>query len=250
MATQQPRKTPVVVQQKKKTSPWIWILGGCLLFIVVAVVGVVVFLYFGAKKMASAVEENVKNPTLRAKTAKKMLGAARLPDGYYPISGTFDIPFLSHVELSDRAPDKNGAVVGFDKRGFIYTDTFDTESSRKLESFFSGADNAPEMIEDVGVSYRARETLRKGTLTVGNETIRYRTSRGRVGKGQSEVEGLLTTMWIDCPGQKRERYAVWFGPDATPSSSSTSGEAALAGTVGDEAALRQFMSQFDFCRKR
>ena len=43
-------------------------------------------------------------------------------------------------------------------------------------------------------------------------------------------------MLIDCPGGRKERTAVWFGPEGSE--------------VADENAIRTFMSHFALCRAR
>lgn len=220
--------------QKPKRSPWFWILTGCGVFIVVISVGIALLWHFGTRRLATALEENARNPALRAENAKQMLGASRLPDGYYPISGTFKIPFVTHVRLFDRAPDDKGFVTDFTNRGFIFTESFYSQSSSKdREAFFTGAPAAAETFDNIGIKLRARENLKTASMDIGNQRIRYRIVQGRVEVGASEAEGPMVLMWIDCPGQKRERWAVWFQPD-----------------VPDEAAIRPFMSQFDLCRAK
>jgi hypothetical protein len=233
---------PVVA---KKTSPWAWLLGGCLVVVVVGVAGLAVLWNYGKRRLAVAAE-SLTNPALRAEKAKRMLGAERLPEGYYADSTTFELPLLTHVLLSDRAPDAKGMVVGFDKSGFDFTESAYTASSKGMEGFFDGGAGAPAAVETpVGIRLRARETLGKGTLELGSQKIRYRIVRGRVEQGRSESEGLLTLMWIDCPGRKRERTAVWFGPEAA--SPSEGGEAGLVGTVGDPRGIRELMAHFNLC---
>ena len=219
---------------KPKRSPWFWILIGCGGFVVLLIAAPIVLWHFGSRRLVTALEENAKNPALRAQNAKEMLGASRLPDGYYPISGTFKIPFVTIVRLYDQAPNDKGFVTTFKDRGFIFTDTLYTQSeSKDREAFFTGAPDASETFEDIGVKLRARETLKTGSMDIGKEKIRYRIVRGRVEEGKSEAEGPMVLMWIDCPGEKRERWAVWFQPD-----------------VPDEAAIRTFMSPFDLCRAK
>jgi hypothetical protein len=214
---------------------WPKIIIGCVGFLVLLIIGIVVLFNIGTNKLATAVTENAKNPALRAENAKKMLGASRLPDGYYPVSGTFNLPLVTNVRLYDRPPDANGYVTRFDKRGFIYVQSLYTDSSKKLEEFFAGAPGASLTVQDIGVKYRAKETVRSGSMDIGNQKIRYRFVRGRVEEGESEAEGPMVVMWIDCPGEKKERYAAWFGPEDT---------------IGEEASIRAFMSQFDLCRAK
>ena len=215
------------VEQPATPAKPVWpkILLGCVIVVILGIVGIAVLFTIGTRKFANAVVENAKNPKLREDKAKRMLGASALPAGYYPISGTFELPLITHVELSDRAPDKGGMVVGFDKRGFIFTESIYTDSSKKLEKFFSGASDSEKMVDDV----------RSGTIAIGNQTIRYRAARGRVEDKQYEADGPMVLMWIDCPGVKRERDAIWFSAD----------EAIL-----QETSIRNFMGQFDLCRAK
>jgi len=219
--------------QKPKRSAWFWILTGCGGFIVLFIIGIALLWHFGTKKLAATIEENAKNPALRAEKAKRMLGAARLPDGYYPVSGTLELPILTHVRLYDRAPDDKGFVTRFTNRGFIFTGTLYTESSKEREAFFTGAPSAPELFDNIGIKLRARENVSSGSIEIGKEKIRYRTVRGRIEEGVNEADGPMVLMWIGCPGEKKERWAVWFQPDAP-----------------DEAAIRNFMLQFDLCRAK
>ena len=217
-----------------KRSPWLWVLTGCAGFIVLSIVGAILIWHFGTRRLISAMEENAKNPALRAQNAKEMLGTSQLPDGYYPISGTFKIPFVTIVRLYDQPPDDKGFVTTFKNRGFIFTETLYTErESKGREAFFTGAPDASETFDDIGVKLRARETLKSGSIDIDKERIRYRIVRGRVEEGKSEAEGPMVLMWIDCPGEKKERWAVWFQPDAP-----------------DEAAIRTFMSPFDLCHPK
>ena len=218
---------------KPKRSPWVWILAGCGGFIVLAIVAVVLLWHFGTRHLANALVENAKNPALRAENAKQMLGASRLPDGYYPVSGTIKIPFITHVRLYDQAPDDKGFVIAFTNRGFIFTEAMYGGESKGREAFFSGTPGASETFDDVGVKLRTRETLKTGSMDIGSQKIRYRIVKGRIEQGTNEAEGPMVLMWIDCPGEKKERWAIWFQPD-----------------VPDEAAIRTFMSQFDLCRAK
>jgi hypothetical protein len=225
--------------QQPRRPVWPWVLGGCFFLVIGTIVAVSILFNLGMKKIVANVDENLKNPKVREQTAKKLLHAETLPPGYYPISGTFDLPLITHVRLSDRAPDARGSVVGYDNRGFAYTDSLHSASSAQLERFFEGAADAPGSSEVMGLRLRAKEELGRGRIELGDQTIRYRTVRGRVEEGADfELEGLLTLMLIDCAGPKREKTAVWFSretPDAP---------------VADDAKIRELMGHFQLCAPR
>ena len=216
---------------------WPWLLTGCLALFLAVVLGGIYLIRVGSRKLVATVEERIKNPKAREEIAREMLRADALPTGYHPVSATFDVPFVTHVRLSDRAPDAEGAVVGYDQRGFIFTEAAYTNSSRELEGFYTGAAGSPQVVENVGVRVRAIEEVRKGTIAVNGMAVRYRTVRGRIEEEDQEIEGLLTLMFIDCTGtEKKERVAIWFGPEGSE--------------VGDENAMRAFLSHFALCRPR
>jgi len=219
---------------KPKRSPWFWVLTGCVTLIVLVIVAIPLLWHFGTRRLLTAMEENQKNPALREQNAKEMLGTSRLPDGYYPASGTFKIPFITIVMLFDQAPDAKGFVTSFKSRGFIFAETpYSERESKGREAFFTGKRDASETFDDKFIKLRARETLNSGSIDIGSEKIRYRIVRGRVESGNGEAEEPMVLMWIDCPGDKKERWAVWFQPE-----------------VPDEAAIRTFMSQFDLCHPK
>jgi hypothetical protein len=217
---------------------WPWLLVGCFALLLAVVLGGIYLVRVGSRKLIATVEDRIKNPKAREELALNMLRAEKLPAGYYPVSATFDMPLITHVRLSDRAPDAQGSVSGYDARGFVFTDSAYTESSNRIESFFTGDDGAPTAAEIAGIRVRAKEDVVKGELQdVNGQSIRYHTIRGRFEEGDDELEGLITLMFIDCAGQeKRERTAIWFGPQGSE--------------VGDDQAIRAFMSHFAVCKPR
>jgi hypothetical protein len=216
---------------------WPWLLTGCLALFLAVILGGIYLVRVGSRKLVATVEERIRNPKAREELAREMLRADTLPAGYHPVSATFDVPFVTHVRLSDRAPDAEGAVEGYDQRGFFYTESAYTESSRQLEAFFTGASGAPPVVETIGIRVRAKEDLGRGAIEANGMNVRYRTIRGRVEEADREMEGLVTLMFVDCAGtEKKERIAIWFGPEGSD--------------VGDENAMRGFLSHFALCRPR
>jgi hypothetical protein len=69
MQPEQTAEAPLPVAGKKKTSPWVWVLGGCGVIVVLGVLAVVGTGFFVAKKVADAgVDTDLlkKNPVLAA----------------------------------------------------------------------------------------------------------------------------------------------------------------------------------------
>lgn len=212
----------------RRASPWLYVAGGCLLVIVIAVVAAVTLWHVATRRITQAVDANIHDPAARERIAKRLLRADALPAGYYPVSGTFEIPLLVHVRLSDRKPDASGRVIGYDQHGFIYTEAPWTSGSEEVAKFFASADDSDAHIQHVGVYVTREETVGHGN--VGN--IRYSTIRGQVREGDTTYEGPITLMLIDCSA-KKERTAIWFGPE-----------------VGDANAIRTMMAHFALCKPR
>ena len=213
-----------------------WILGGC----VVLVIGVAVIVggaaWWAQRKIGTMVEQQT-NPKFRDQNAKEMLGASTLPPGYFA-GVNISVGIVRTARLTDKAD-----ADGFDKRGFVYNDSIRSSTS-KVDDYLAG--KSGNVLDDIGTRVRSDETLRDAVLDVNGQQVHYYVRRGEVSESNTAVPALLTLFTFKCP-DGRDRWAVWFQREdpATPTA-----EIDVAGSVGDEKAIRDFLSYFNVCRKR
>lgn len=220
-------------------SRWIfWLLGGCLLLVIVTVVGIAGVYYWTKNKLTTMVEEQT-DPAKREQNLKKMLGAQSLPPGYHAgvnISlGLARTGWLSDKPIGDDNP-------RYDQRGFIFSESIragDEESD--VEKFVAG--KSGNVVEDMGTRLRSDETLGEGRLDVNGMQLHYYARRGEVVQEQQAVPALYSVATIGCP-DRRDRWAVWF-QRVEPSVSTA--DIARPGSVIDESAIRAFYSHFRLC---
>jgi hypothetical protein len=216
-------------------------------FLAVAVVGGIAF--WGARKVKQVVEE-MKDPAKRAEKVGRMLGTTSFPEGYHPMMG-FSIPFILDLAiLSDREPDfsaDHGGKGAFRERGFVFVRVRGGRSGKgDLESWMAGKGGSPEGLREKGIRTETKEIVRRGEVEVGGGRVRWVAQRGTIDVERQKIDGILTTMTIDCgTSSGHSRFAIWFGPDPDPSKKPE--ELDVTGTPADEEALRAFLGHFQLC---
>ena len=228
---------------QKKTSPWVWILTGCIGLVVICVVGFVAVGFMGYR-WANKVGEEMRDPIARAEKVRKILGAENIPDGYHAVVG-FTVPFLMEIAvLSDIDPGPDMNSQGFDQRGFIYFKMLSFgEQDQELRDYFDGKTDDVSVLRDNNINLNVEEILKRGVIEEDARTIRYIVQRGSLGMHGTQVDGLTSLMMVECPTDKKSRMAIWFEADPDPEGSDN-----LTGTPGDEAVMAAFMGQFRLCR--
>jgi hypothetical protein len=234
----------------KRTSPWVYVGVGCLALVLLAVVGVAAVGYFGYRKVKEF-EAEMKDPEARTEKVQRALGADALPEGYHAVMA-MSIPFVMDMAiLSDEPPDAKGQAQGGGKRGFIYVSSLAPGAKQQaLRDYFEGRGAEPEELRQQGINLERGELLKRGTVDVAGQQVMYIAQRGSINTrhGGGGGHGITTTMLVECPGSDRQRMAFWFGPDPDPEAAPEKLD--LAGTPGDEAALRAFMGHFRLCGAR
>jgi hypothetical protein len=243
--------------QPKKTSPWIWVGLGCLGVVVLAVGGVIAIGMFGYHK-AKQFGEEMKDPRARAAKVQKILGASRLPDGYHAVMG-MSVPFVMEMAiLSDQEPDFDHSRQrrdGLGERGFFYIRTLasgDTDR-QQLRDYFEGRSDDADVLRRNNIRLNRRgEVLKRGALDMAeNMKLMYVAQQGDLEMSSARTRGITTLMLLDCPGDSRQRFGIWFGPDPAAGKDGASPAAAatvdLTGTPADESAIRAFMDHFRVC---
>lgn len=231
----------------KGTSPWVYVGVGCLLLVILGVVVMGAIGYFGYRE-AKRIEQTVRDPEARSAAAWEILGTRTPPEDYH-VMAAFSVPLLMDVAvLSDREPDGEGQIEGFDERGFIYAKVLSFDDKRReLEEFFEGKRDSTDVLRDQGIRVRRGDLLARGELEPSAKGRRlWVAQRGGVEAQGAKQDGITTLILVKCPEDDgRLRMGVWFGPDPDPESEPD--QAQLAGSVADPAMLAAFLERFELC---
>lgn len=223
------------MNEKPKSRVWMWILGGCLVLVVV-VAGVLVGVFFwGRQTLTTMVEEQTK-PEVRETRAKETLGATALPPGYRA-GINVSMGIVRSLRLGDSA---DGTSV--EKRGFVYHE-FLRASESEMDDFLAGKSN---ILDEMGTRVRADERLRDAIIEVNGKQIHYYVQRGEITDSDAAMPALITVMTFQCAGEDRERWGIWFQKEAA---ATPTAQVDVDGSVGDEKAIRAFVGHFNVCRK-
>ena len=237
------------MEGEKRTSPWVFVGIGCLAAFL-ALAAIVIAIGWLSFQQIQQIQETMENPEARAKAATEMLGATEIPQGYHTVMA-LSVPFLMEtVLLSDREPNENGQIEGFDESGFIYVKTL-TRGEQKLRDFFEGRTEDSDILDQQPVHVSADELVGRGSFELPGRTLRWVAYRGEIaagsGNGAQLGEGLSSMILMGCPDDDRMRLGIWFGPDPDPDTPVD--EADFRGTVVDEAEIRGFMEPLDVCSR-
>lgn len=242
--------------QQKGTSPWVWVGVGCLGALLLAVGAVLAAGAFGYRKVKQ-LEAEMKDPQARTAKVRRILGTDHLPEGYHAVMG-MSVPFVMEMAmLSDVEPDfRDGRRRGgLGRRGFIYVRTLSSGNDRQqLRDYFEGRTDDADVLRRNHIRIGRRgEVLRRGLIDMAEgEKLMYLAQRGELDMAESRAQGITTMMLLDCQGDTRQRFGIWFGPEpAALVGKGGAGEslatADLAGTPADEDAIRDFMGHFSLC---
>ncbi|HVE71925.1 MAG TPA: hypothetical protein VNI54_11190 [Thermoanaerobaculia bacterium] len=230
---------PLNPPPRTSSTKWVfWLLGGCL-FLVVVIVGAIVGVYYWSKNKITTYVEEQTDPAKREQSLKELLGAQTLPPGYHA-GISMNLGLARTAWLSDRPMGEEGL---YGERGFVFNESMRAgDAKAKVEQFTDG--EGGNLVDEMGVSMRSDEDLGRGSIEVNRQQLRWFARRGEVTHSDEAVPGVYSVVLIGC-GDTRERWAVWF--QRVPSTTAT-GDFARAGSVVDEAAIRQFFSHFNLCR--
>ncbi len=237
------------MEEKRGTSPWIFVGAGCLLAVLLVVAAIVAIGAWGVSQVRE-MQRTMEDPRARTDSALEMLAADELPEGYNPMIA-ISIPFLMEtVVLTDAEPDDDGRIERFGERGFIYVKTLSVgEQEQELRDFFAGETNESQILDQTSIRVDAREFVGRGVIEEDSRTLRWVAYRGEIGdRDRGDLgDGLNTMVMFECPGAERVRMGIWFAPDPDPDTPAD--EADFTATVADESEIRRFMSHFDVCRR-
>jgi hypothetical protein len=235
---------------KKPTSPWVYVVVGCGLAIVLAMLAVAGVTWWGYRT-AKDFADSMTDPEKRAQRVQNVLPYDRLPEGYYP-AFAFSVPMVMDMAmLSDRefAPGENPqeSEDGFKERGFLYFSMREMRNNREeMERYIRGEGPPPKDTSfDSNVRFDPKDVIRRGTVQASGKNVLYASSRGTISeKDSADKRGIVTMVMPDC-GKGRLRFGLWFGPDPAPETPVN--EASYAGSAADPAQVQQFLSHFKLC---
>jgi hypothetical protein len=244
---------------EKRTSPWVWVAAGCLGALLLALGVVMTLGYLGYRKVKE-LEAEMKDPEARSASARRVLGAERLPEGYHAVIG-MSVPLVMDMAmLSDRPPDAEGQSRGLGERGFIYVRTLaPNQNQQEMRDYFEGRSDDADVLRRNNIRiHREGAVLRRGVIDLAEDAkLMYMSQRGSMDMSHGSARGITTLMLLSCTGDSRQRMGIWFGPEpartASPPaaerrrSSVVSEEIDLSGTPADESAIREFMAHFRLC---
>lgn len=241
------------MSRQGRTSPWLWVGVGCGALVLAAVVIVGLVVYLGVRTVREF-EADLEDPQVRRRKVVELLGAEELPEGYHA-AGALHFPFLMEVAILSDGELGARREFGHDlgEKAFIYVETRNSgRQRRQLEDFFEGTiDTRPDLPAFLDAqtppNAGAEAPLARGSFSQGETDLRYIVMGGRFRKDEVESYRLMTMILLDCPVNDRLRLAVWTGAD-TEVDEATGGPA-LAGTVGDEAVIQEFMAHFHPCSR-
>jgi hypothetical protein len=229
-----------------KTSPWVYVGCGCALVVVLCAL---VFFFIGRKIVETGknMEQGLKDPAVRERRTKELLGPGELPAGYYP-AGVISVPFvLDMVLLGDHPVPAGSEGMDFTDHSFMFMKIKlgklpDSEEGRQKLMNGTNGKNAWEQGGNFHVDMT--EELGQGNLAAGNANIRYKASRGDMRINNQRHQGITSTMLVECP-DRRIRFAFWFGPDPSPGQTTASFD--KTNTPADPQALTTFLNHFNLC---
>jgi len=201
--------------QRRVRSPLVYVLAGCGTLMVLGILGVGVAAYWFKRNIEATVDEQRTNPNLRTAMATEALHAERLPDGYYAVV-TGRSPIVDVVLLGDVPARPSGEASGFHQRGFMYTRMIGQPPQlRPIRSFVAGQENSSSVLRAIDIDLATNAIIRRGTLDLEGDDIRYCAQRGDMKIKDAHLLGLQVITLVNCP-DRHTRVAVWFGPDPSP----------------------------------
>ena len=236
--------------QPKPTSPWVYIVLGCGVAVMLALAGIVGFTYL-VYRQGKQMAEGFKDPKARAEKTRQVIPYDNLPAGYYA-GGAMSIPFLmdfavftDHEPAAGEGPDQGN----FNQHSFIYMNMRHLRDNReKMERYLRGEAPAPADSPwgQSNVNFDAKEVIRRGELQLEGRKVLYQASRGDIKHKGQEENGLVTMVLPECPDD-RLRFGIWIAPAPPGSAEKPVAEIDYKGTPADPAALQDFLGHFRLC---
>ena len=228
-------------------SSWFWVAtgcGGCAIL----VVGVFVTLVLLGKFAARSIRDANASPQSREVEALTILGAERLPEGYYATMVlAAPLGMFRWVALAD-APPQEGMHVPLDaQRVLLYVDA--VRGERPLDGIVEGDESIVDLLRSRNITVDddgLGRSIGRGELRAEQPRVVWVAERGRlVTDTAGALAGLTTLLLIDCENDRRLRALLWTVADPDPAVPLERLD--LGGTSADPQAMRELLAGFDLC---
>jgi len=225
-------------------SPWIYVLSGCaVLVVVVGVVLAVLAVYVW--RQAKEFEAAMKDPAVREARALEVLGAESLPEGWRP-AFAMSVPLIGEMALlTEGEPVASSEGIDIGDTGFVYAQMIGGKAD-EARARFEATGDLGDVFRDANVRVSRERELARGSTPIDGGLLLWVASLGDADIHGARVGGMTTMGLVDCEHDRRSRFVIWFGPapEGDPSDPS-----ALAGTSADPATLEAFLAHFRLCAK-
>lgn len=234
---------------QKQTSPWVYVGIGCLVVIVAAVAVTGSCVYMGYRA-ASSIKEMTLDPERREAAVLEQLDVATLPSGYYP-AAAFSFPYLIDASiLTDRPPDEEERVDGFDQYAFLFAEVRPFGSVvEQVREVVEGTRDNLDFVETDAFDVRRDQLLTRGEFDYQQGTVDFSAHRARVRNEGETEETIIAVFHLQCPDSSKVRFGAWLAP-APPEPEGVDAEAdpeLYRGTPADADALKAFLENFRLC---
>lgn len=260
-----------MTEQRRGTSPWVWVGCGCVGAVVLAVAAVVGLGVFGFRT-AKGFVETLKDPVAREAKVREVLGAESLPEGYHG-QLFLSVPFFMDLALLSDAPAAAATDVAdgeyepqMGEKGLLWIAVRGSDKDRgTIRRYLAGESEDAKLDTqvDVDVDFEPEERLGRGSFEQGEATVRWAAFRGHFRTDRGRSAGTYAMALAECPGDARLRFGWWWVAETEGArEDATAGDpgvveappegavpAPVAGGPADEAALEALLGHFDLCRR-
>jgi len=223
--------------------PWLYVGLGCAVLAAGGLILAGIVVYYADRSIKQWVSE-ARDPAAREAKAKRLLGAAELPEGYAAVASA-SVPYLFDVVLlSDSRPRAGGRPL-LGEQGFLYTRMRWAQPAdrEELREVVDGRRGQARLLSQQQIAVHG-SVLRRGHLTTAGASVTYTVERGEFSYTSFSHSGLHALLLIECAADPGARIGVWFTPEGAGSEVSPPG---LEGSPADDAALSAFLDHFRFC---
>ena len=94
----------------------------------------------------------------------------------------------------------------------LLVETLRTHGGKRAKDYFDGTADPRDVLGKSDIDISRGKEIARGVIKRDDETIYYVSMEGELSVKGSQMEGISTMMYIECPNDDRFRLGIWFGP--------------------------------------